>query len=163
MNNEKYTEKLDYIQLESRIITRLNQERYIVVATLSKNTILNRRVTYVNSNLNIGIFKWKNSGNPDQYKKGSYAGLCLPGKIDLQIDGKIINFIDGISGNNHLINLYKYKLPETYLKIEKANNFCFLEIMPSVIKLLEYINNKLFLSYLEIEKEMAYRKLLSIW
>ena len=146
--------------MKNEIINILDKNQYITFASINNNRIKARTVDYVNNGINIGFFTWNYTNKIDDILANNKTALCVN---NIQVEGYAYIDKNILKNDNEIINNYKIKLPEIYDKFINLKDICFIIIKPILFIMMSYENNKLFLDYLEIEKNIAYRTELSDW
>ena len=152
---------LNLEELQKGCIKFLNARKYISVATAYNNRVRSRVVDYANRGLQIGFITWENTIKIDHFKKNPLVSLCVDA---LQIEGTV-----KILGHPHLaehapfMELYKERHPSPYGNFVSIANSTLIMVEPTLLILMKYEDNHLYLDHLDVIQQIAFRKELSPW
>jgi len=152
---------LEYEKLQEKCIKYLNDRKFISAATGLQNQVRVRVVDYVNDGIRLGFLTWEDTLKMEHLKQNPAISLCVD---SLQMEGKAkILGHPGAKENESFMDLYKERHPSPYKNFVSLANTSLIVVEPSLLILMKYENNHLYLDHLDITSKTAFRKELSPW
>jgi general stress protein 26 len=151
---------IDMTEIKTEIVKELEKEHHIILSTTIHNKVRSRLVDFVNHELEIGFFSWISTRKIHDMVNNSQVALCVN---NLQIEGRATIYIERVDKCKTLFELYQQKLPKIYEKFRKLPDTCFVTIEPTLLIMMKYEHDSLFLYHVDVVHEKAYRKKLSDW
>jgi uncharacterized pyridoxamine 5'-phosphate oxidase family protein len=153
----KIMKEIDYLDLKSRIITRLDSVSEIVLSTSYKNRVTSRTVSFRNFGLMIYFITSKAYTKYKQLSKNQLVSLC---HHELQIEGvaNIRNHPENDENKSISEQLKSTDYTDIFKKYSKYKNSVLIEVIPHLITLYSLSDKRSFFEYLDIKKEIALRK-----
>ena len=151
----------DFISLRERCIEYLNDRKYISLATALQNEVRSRIVDYVNDGISIGFISWENTVKMTHLSKNPRVSLSVDA---LQIEGtaKILGHPNS-AANKAFMDLYEKRHPSPYKNFISLQNSVLIMVEPTLLILMTFEQDHLWLDHLDVSKHKAFRKELSPW
>jgi len=152
---------MELAELQDRCIRFLNERKYISVATSYKEHVRSRVVDFVNDGLRIGFLTWDHTIKIVHIRNNPRVSLCVDA---LQIEGTAsILGHPNLAENAALMEKYKQRHPIPYKNFVSQADTVLIKIEPTLLMLMKYEAEHLYLDHLDIIQQQAYRKTLSPW
>lgn len=145
----------DSYELKEEIITMLEKEKHIVLATCSDGRVTARTMSHVNTGMDIFFQTDKKFLKVEQILKNPRVALCAG---NLQIEG--IAELQGHpsdSENSEFCRLYKQKHPHSFEMYAVMKDEIVIRVKPSLVTLWKYVDGKPCRDYLNLCEDIAYR------
>ena len=151
---------LDYNQLEEEIFETLKSKAVFVVATCDNNRVTARNLSCVIKDKKIYFQTDKTFIKYQQIINNPKVALCIN---NIQIEGIAAPIGHPLENkNNWFKTLYSENYPQSFENYSKMENEVIIEVIPSLITLWKYINNKPLRDYLDIINKKAQREYYNI-
>lgn len=152
---------LDFERLQEKCVKYLNDRKFISAATGFQNQVRVRVVDYVNDGIRLGFITWDDTIKMEHLKQNPSISLCVD---SIQMEGKAtILGHPTATGNESLMDLYKERHPSPYKNFVSLTNTRLIVVEPTLLILMKYENNHLYLDHLNVASKTADRKELSPW
>jgi general stress protein 26 len=147
---------IDTLELEKEIITLLEREKYLVLATCTDEHVTARAISHINIGLDIFFQTDKKFLKVKQINQNPRVALCIS---NLQIEG-IAEFQGYPSDEDNIrfCELYKQKHPNSFEMYSGIKDEVIFKVRPSLITLWKYVTGKPCRDYLNITEKIAYRE-----
>ena len=143
---------IDYNVLKDEIISILNRERSIVLATSYENKVTARTMSHVNSGLDIYFQTGGDSVKAEQIKNNPQIAFAT---ANMQIEATA-EICGGTYDALSFLDMYKVKFPEYYKMYSSIPDEIVIKASPSKITLYKYIDGKPCREVLNVLQEKAY-------
>ena len=143
-------------ELKEEIITILDREKHIVLATCSDGCVTARTMSHVNAGMDIFFQTDMRFLKVEQILKNPRVALCIG---NLQIEG--ITELQGHpsdSKNVDFCSLYKQKHPHSFEMYAGMKDEIVVKVKPSLITLWKYIDGRPCRDYLNLNEDIAYKE-----
>ena len=147
---------IDTLELEKEVITLLEREKYLVLATCSGDRVTARSMSHINIGLDVFFQTDKKFLKVKQINQNPRVALCIS---NLQIEG-IAEFQEYPSDEENIrfYELYKQKHPNSFEMYSGIKDEIVLKIQPTLITLWKYVAGKPCRDYLNNHEKIAYRE-----
>jgi hypothetical protein len=148
-------ENIDYQELKQKIITYLIGKKAIVIATAAQNRVTARTVSFVNIQLELFFWSYKNHTKCYQIEENQRVALC---RDILQIEG--IATLNGSildKKNKEYLLPYKTRFPKKYVRYLNDSSLILISVIPTLCILLVYIDGMVYRDHLDLIKKYAFR------
>ena len=154
-------QSLDFEKLKARCIKVLNKNKYISVATADTDDVRVRVVDFANLDLSIGFYTWRHTIKVKHLKKNPKISLCID---NLQIEGTAaFSGHPGLAQNSAFGEIFKERNPNPYKNFLQTEDAELIMVAPDLMILMTYENRHLYSDYLDLNRGIAYRRVLSPW
>ena len=147
---------LDINELKVEIVTILEKEKHIVLATCSDGRVTARTMSHVNVGVDIFIQTDKRYLKVEQINENPKVALCLD---NIQIEGTAELLGHPMEPENaEFCNLYRQKHPHSFQLYTPLENEIIVKVRPTLFILWKYIDGKPCRDYLNMNENAAYRE-----
>ena len=149
------SQEINFQDLKESIITFLEGETSIVLATASNNRVTARSISFVNRELEFFFVTWIHHTKSIQIHANENVALCI-GR--LQVEGKA-NIRGALSDpkKKEYLDLYKKKHPRYYDKFARRPETTLITIQTSLFVKLVIIEGDYYRDHLILANNSAYR------
>ena len=144
---------ISYQLLKEEIISILNCEKSIVLATSYENKVTARTMSHVNSDLTIYFQTSRNSEKAAQIAKNPQIAFAT---ANLQIEA-VAEFCGQPDNVSIFADMYKEKFPQYYENYSSAPDEIVIKATPDKIILYKYIDGKAYRDILNVSEQTAFR------
>ncbi|MEA2071125.1 MAG: hypothetical protein U9O98_07520 [Asgard group archaeon] len=150
----KSRKEIDFTKVKKDIITTLEKNKNISLATAYNNRVTNRNVQYINDGLDIYFTSWGFNKKIQQIEKNPNVGL---NQMEIQIEGKAE--IHSWPLDEKLQKIEK-KFSEKYkwfTKLQGKKDAVFVKIIPSKIVLFKSIDGLFYLQNVDLQNKKVFQ------
>ena len=147
--------EISYLELKNKITAFLEEKRAIVLATSSNNQVIARTVSYVNNELEIYFWSYRNHTKCQQIKDNPRVALC---RDYLQVEGiaSLHGSILDPQNKDYLVHFRK-KFPKMYENYINEPEMILITVEPTLFVMLVNIDGTLYRDHLNVTKKQVYR------
>lgn len=145
---------MSYSELKNKVIEFLESKRAIVLATSLNDNVIARTVSYVNKDLQLYFWSYKNHEKCKQIKNNPTVALC---RDNLQVEGLATlhgNILD--PKNKMYLAPFKNKFPKDYDRYINEPKMILVKVKPTLFVFLENVDGTLYRNHLNVTKKLVY-------
>lgn len=147
---------LDIFKLEEEIITMLEKEKHVILATCSDGRVTARTMSHVNVGMEIFFQTDKRFLKVEQILKNPRVALCA-GNLQMEGMAKLAGHPSDAE-NAEFCSLYKQKNPHSFGMYAAIKDEVVIKVKPSLVTFWKYIDGKPCRDYLNLNENVAYRE-----